>query len=361
MDRRSLLRITTGLIGAAVLATALLTTPASAGGGLPGAPPPFDKGGVKLALIVYLSGGDYYQNYEAGVKRQAERLGIELHTFQGRQKPDEEREQIRQAINLGVNGIVIAGGKGEAVQDVVQEALDAGIKIAVQNITLPQKEIIVIDQDESKQLDLVLNQAVNDNGDAFNVGYIYVEGFPALDKRDKAWQAFKKSHPKVKEVARWGAVDDTPAETVANQTAAVFRAHPEINVILGPWDEFSRGAKIATDEAGLNKSVKIYSVDVSTSDIQAIREPDSPWAATVAISASGTGAAAVRAVALALTHELKETLVLLPPTLITRKFLIDNDVKNEEQLNAKLPAFRLEDAVTSDWIKTANRQASAAQ
>lgn len=334
-------------------AGAALAFPAAAAAGIPGAPAPFDKGGVKLALIVYLSGGDYYQNYEAGVKRQADALGIDLRTFEGRQKPDEQREQIRQAINLGVQGIILAGGKGEAISDVVQEALDAGITVAVQNVELPQKEVIVIDQDESKQLDLVLGQAIKDNGEDFKAGYIYVEGFPALDKRDKVWQAFKKSHPQVRQLAQWGAVDDTPAQTTANQTAAALRANPDINVILGPWDEFARGAKIAVDEGSLGEQVKIYSVDVSTSDIQAIREPGSPWVATAAISAAGTGAAAVRAVSLSLTGELKDTKVLLPPTLITRQFLIDNDVKNEEELNAKLPEFRLEGAVTAGWIKPA--------
>jgi simple sugar transport system substrate-binding protein len=349
MKRRTLLGLATG----ALLAASTIMGGIANAQGIAGAPAPFDKGGVKVALIVYLSGGDYYQNYEAGVKRQADKLGIELRSFQGRQKPDEQREQIRQAINLGVSGIILAGGKGEAVSDVVQEALDAGIKIAVQNITLPQKDIIVIDQDENKQLNLVLEQAVKDNGDNFKAGYIYVEGFPALDKRDVAWQAFKKSHPNVSQLAQWGAVDDTPAQTVANQTAAVFRANPDINVVLAPWDEFARGAKIAVDEAGLNERVKIYSVDVSTSDIQAIREPNSPWVATSAISASGTGAAALRAIALSLTGELKETNILLPPTLITRQFLLDNDVKTEEELNAKLPEFALEHAVTADWISKA--------
>ena len=134
----------------------------------------------------------------------------------------------------------------------------------------------------------------------------------------------------------------------------MFRAHPDLNVILAPWDEFGRGAKIATDEAQFGKQVKIYSVDVSTSDIQAIREPNSPWVATVAISASGTGAAAARGRRpSALTGELKQTQILLPPTLITQKFLNDNDVKSEEDLNKKLPAFHLDNAVTSDWIKAA--------
>src|ERR1700689_3219911 len=100
-----------GLVAAASLTT---MTRAGHADGLPGAPAPFDKGDVKVALVSYLSGGDFFQAYEAGVTRQAKALGIDLHVFQGRQRPDEEREQIRQAIDLGVKGIIVNGGKAEA-------------------------------------------------------------------------------------------------------------------------------------------------------------------------------------------------------------------------------------------------------
>jgi simple sugar transport system substrate-binding protein len=43
--------------------------------GISGAPAPFDKGGVKIALVSYLSQGDYFEAYEAGVARQAKALG----------------------------------------------------------------------------------------------------------------------------------------------------------------------------------------------------------------------------------------------------------------------------------------------
>jgi simple sugar transport system substrate-binding protein len=52
--------------------------------GINGAPPPFDKGGVKVALVSYLSQGDYFEAYEAGVARQAKALGVDLHIFQGK-------------------------------------------------------------------------------------------------------------------------------------------------------------------------------------------------------------------------------------------------------------------------------------
>lgn len=318
--------------------------------GIPGAPAPFDKGGVKIALVAYLSGGDYFQAAEAGATRQAKALGVDLRIFPGRQKPDEQREQIRQAIDLGVQGIIVSGGKAEAVSDVVQEALDKGIKVVAGNIYLTNPGVVIVDQDESKQLDLVLDQVLKDNGDNFSAGYVYVEGFPALDRRDKAWTAFKAKHPGVKQVAQWGAVDDTTAQSVANQTAAVLRAHPEITVILAPYDEFARGAKIAVNEAGLQDKVKIYSVDVSTSDIQEIREPNSPWVATAATSAEGGGEVQVRALALAIASQLKEQKVLLAPTLITRQFLEENDIQTEANLTQKLPAFLGRSVAAAPWI-----------
>jgi simple sugar transport system substrate-binding protein len=327
------------LLGLAAAASLTAMTRAGHADGLPGAPPPFDKGDVKVALVSYLSGGDFFQAYEAGVTRQAKALGIDLHVFQGRQRPDEEREQIRQAIDLGVTGIIVNGGKAEAVSKVV-----AG------NIYLKNPGVIVVDQDFVGQLDLVLDQVEKENGDKFKAGYVYVEGFPALDNRDKAWAKFKTKHPGVEQVAQWGSVDDTTAKTVADQTAAVFRAHPEISVVIAPYDEFVRGVKLATDDAGVSDKVKIYGVDVSTSDIQEIREPKSAWVATSAASAEGIGEVAARAIALAIAGQLKEDKVYTKATLITQKFLDDNNIKSEKELVAKLPAFLGRDIASAPWI-----------
>ena len=85
-----------------------------------GAPAPFDKGGVKVALISYISAGDFFQAYQAGAEAQAKALGIDLRIFPGRQDAAEEREQINQAINLGVQGIIIDHGLPESLKDVAQ-------------------------------------------------------------------------------------------------------------------------------------------------------------------------------------------------------------------------------------------------
>ena len=73
------------------------------GAGISGAPAPFDRGGVKIALVSYLSQGDYFEAFEAGVARQAKALGVDLRIFQGKQDAAQQRDQIEQAIDLGVN------------------------------------------------------------------------------------------------------------------------------------------------------------------------------------------------------------------------------------------------------------------
>lgn len=210
--------------------------------------------------------------------------------------------------------------------------------------------VVILDQDFVLQLELVLDEVKKDNGTDFNAGYVYVEGFPALDQRHKAWQRFKKQYPGVKQLAQWGAVDDTTSASVANQTQAAFLANPDISVVVAPYDEFARGVKIAADENSFADKIKIYSVDVSTSDIQAMREPGSPWVATSAASADGIGETALRTLAPDIAGQLKERNVCVEATLITQKFLKDHDIKSEKDLVAKFPAFLGREVSSAPWI-----------
>ena len=78
MFRRSLLK----LIGGMVALPVTLSTSAFAGG----MPAPFDNpGDVKIALVRYLSTGDFFQAYLSGVETQAAALGVDLRVFDSRQ------------------------------------------------------------------------------------------------------------------------------------------------------------------------------------------------------------------------------------------------------------------------------------
>lgn len=324
--------------------------------GLEGAPAPFDQGGVRIALVNYLSQGDYFQAYEAGAVRQAEALGIDLRVFPGKQDAAEQRDQIEQAISLGVAGIIVNHGQPEALQDVVQQALDGGIKVVAFDVNLENPEVPQIEQSDHEIARQALDQALKENGDKFTAGYVYVAGFAPLDRRDEVWTEVKTAHPGIVEKARWGAVDSTTATSVAGQTSAVLRANPDITVVFAPYDEFARGVKLGATEAGVADKIKIYSADISTSDIQEMREEGSPWVATAATNPAIVGEVSVRAVALLIAGEDPGHNIIVKPALVTQDDLVKNDIKTMEELSAKLPSFGHSDAATAAWIPAAPAQ-----
>ena len=319
--------------------------------GIKGAPAPFDQGHVKLAFISYLSQGDYFESYEAGVAAQAKALGADLRIFQGKQDAALERDQVEQAINLGVKGILITHGEPEALKDVVQKAVDAGIKVVIKDVAIDNPKVPLISQNDHAIAQAVLDQALKDNGKSFNAGYVYVSGFRPLDLRDEIWSAVKKENPGVHEVARWGSVDSSTATTVGNQTSAALRAHPEITVVFAPYDEFARGVKLGAEEAGAASKIKIYSADISTSDIQEIRQEGSPWVATAATNPTVAGEVSLRALALLVAGQDPGRVVEVKPTLITRDDLVKNDIKTIADLEAKFPAFGHSDVATAPWLQ----------
>ncbi len=337
-------------------AAAIVSTPSTAvAAGLAGAPAPFDKGNVDVALVSLFSDGDFFQVYQAGAEKQAQALGVHLRRFPGRGDSAHQRDAIEQAINLGVKGLIIDHGMPDTIRDVAQKAVDAGIKVVAFDVNLNNPRIPQIEQSDHDLAQLVLAQALKDNGPKFDAGLVYVPGSAPLDRRFAVWQQVKKDNPGIHELARWGTVSGSVAATVADQSAAVFRAHPQINVVFAPWDEFARGVKLAVDEGKLNGKVRIYSADISTPDIEAMRAPDSAWVATAATNPAVVGAVSVRSVALLLAGQDPGHQIIVKPTLVTRDLLVQQHITNLAELESKLPAFAHSDAANAKWIPEAGQ------
>jgi len=321
-----------------------------------GMPAPFDNAGeVKIALVRYLSTGDFFQSYLSGVETQAAALGVDLRVFDSRQDAALQADMVDQAIALGVDGIIIQHGLTESMKDAAQRAVEAGIKVVAFDVNVENAAIPQVEQSDYMLGKLALEQAVVDNGDSFTAGYVYVPGIAPLDRRDVAWEDIKTANPGIKQAAMFGTLDNPIANSVANQARSVLMANPNINVIFAPYDEFAKGVKIAVDEAGLTSDIKIYSADVSTADISAMREPGSAWAATVATNPAVVGEVSVRTLALMLAGESPDAQVIVPPTLITQDFLNSEDIKNMGDLGAKMPQFAHADVSMADWMPLPKR------
>ncbi|MCS2608250.1 substrate-binding domain-containing protein [Halomonas dongshanensis] len=314
-------------------------------------PAPFDAPEeVSIAVVRYISTGDFFQAYLAGVEAQAEALGVELRVLDSRQDAALQADMVDQAIALGVDGIIIQHGLSESMQEAAQRAIDAGIDVVAFDVEIDNPAIPQIEQSNYLLGELALEQAAADNGDDFTAGYVYVPGIAPLDQRNAAWEDFKAAHPGVTEAAVFGTLDNPIANAVANQARAVIQANPAIDVFFAPYNEFAAGVKIAVDEMGLGEDISIYSADISTSDIAAMREPGSPWAATVATNPTVVGEVSVRTLALLMAGETIESPVIVPPTLITQDFLDDNAIDSMATLSEKMPQFAHAEVALADWL-----------
>lgn len=340
-------RMALGLAGGIAALASGFVTPAMAAD----MPAPFDNpGDVKIALVRYLSTGDFFQAYLSGVEAQAAAIGVDLRVLDSRQDAALQADMVDQAIALGVDGIIIQHGLTESMQEAAQRAIDAGIKVVAFDVNVENDAIPQVEQSDYLLGKLALEQAVADNGDTWNAGYVYVAGIAPLDRRDVAWQDIKAAHPGIKELAMFGTLDNPIANSVANQARSVLQANPDITVMFAPYDEFTKGVKIAVDEAGMTDKVNIYSADVSTADIAAMREEGSAWAATVATNPAVVGEVSVRTLAMLLAGEDPGHNVIVPPTLITQAFLNENNIGNMEELSASMPQFAHADVAVPDWM-----------
>ena len=86
-----------------------------------------------------------------------------------------------------------------------------------------------------------------------------------------------------------------------------------------------------------------------------MREPGSAWVATVATNPAVVGEVCVRSLAIMLTGGDPGRSVIVPPTLITQKFLNDNDIKNMDDLGAKMPQFQHADVAMTGWMPLPKR------
>ncbi len=314
-------------------------------------PAPFDNASeVKIALVRYLSTGDFFQAYLSGVEAQAAAIGVDLRVFDSRQDAALQADMVDQAIALGVDGIIVQHGLTESMQDAVQRALDAGIKVVAFDVNVENPAVPQVEQSDRDLARLALEQAITDNGEAWKAGYVYVPGIAPLDRRDETWKIFKDRYPGIDEAAVFGTLDNPIANSVANQARSVLQANPDITVMFAPYDEFAKGVKIAVDEAGLTDQIDIYSADVSTADIAAMREAGSAWVATAATNPAVVGEVSVRTLAMLLAGEDVPASVIVPPTLITQKMLHEGDIKNMADLSAKLPQFAHADVSVPDWM-----------
>jgi simple sugar transport system substrate-binding protein len=292
---------------------------------------------VRIALVRQLAEGDYFQQWLAGAQAQANKLGVQLLISDASGDNAKQALDMQTAINEKPDAIIVDHGFAQTMDPPIKQALDAGIPVICFDVDPGDSRAIVETQSDHDIAQLGLNQMLKDIGGKGQVLYVYVAGYAPLDARNEVWKQVKAANPGIIQVAQIGAVNQSTAETVADQAKAALQAHPSVVAIFAPYDEFAKGAVMAVDELGLQTKIKVYGADISTADIGVMTAPNSPWVATVAADPANVGAVAVRAAYVKATGGNVPPNIVVPVALITQQALVSGHVKNMAQLAQAIP------------------------
>ncbi|MCG8480725.1 MAG: substrate-binding domain-containing protein [Spirochaetales bacterium] len=318
-----------------------------------GAPAPFDGSSgreLHIAHISYLVEGEFMQMYRAGLEAQARELGMRVTVLGRHADAQAQANFVNQAINLGVDGIVIQHGLTETMRGPAQDALDAGIPVVAFDVDLENANIPQVAQNDPQHGLNAITTIVEDFDGEVDMAYVRVAGILPLDKRDGPIQDIVAAYPGVNIVAQTGTLDSPIAVRNADQAQAVLRANPEIRAYLAPYDEFAKGIVLALEELEMTDSVRVYSIDISTQDIEIMTQPGSPWVMTSAVNPAEMGAVSVRTLAQVMAGENVPRDILVEPEIFTADMLREAGVTNMEELMASFEAFNESPAARSIWM-----------
>jgi simple sugar transport system substrate-binding protein len=172
-----------------------------------------------------------------------------------------------------------------------------------------------------------------------------------LERRDDVWREFAADHSWKQKFAV-GKFSHEVAADNARLAADALKAHPEVKAVFAPYDELTKGTVAAIEKNHLETKVAAYGIDISNADIELMTKKDSPWKATATTDPSAIGAAVVRTLALRLAGQLERKEVVFPGILVTQSFLLENQIKNMDDLRAKLPDLNLTKIASAPWIQS---------
>ena len=247
--------------------------------------------GPNIALFNPLGNNTYVASAEEGVRSIVEAAGGTVQAFDAGFNPEEQLNQINDAITSGgFDAFIIYSVDGVGVTVGVDAAAEAGIPVIALDAPInPDRRTLVPYANVAGQVArtgvgdgthlgnaiVMACEGVDPCEVAFLIGF---QGFPLdLDRVDTI-NSIIASHPNIQMVAVQEAqyLEDVGFDV----TTDLLQANPGLDVIASVGDQMIIGAEIAVQDAGLEGQVKLIGNGASAPGYEAVVE--GRWFATVA-------------------------------------------------------------------------------
>lgn len=310
---------------------------------------------IKIAVIRNLPSDDHTKQFLDGAVSEGQALGYQVDTFISNGDDAKFQELVAQQIEKDYDGFIISHGKAEYSTEMLQPALNRGIKIVTFDTSFKDgvipEGITSTAQDDYSLAKLSLDEIVarSANKPARVIKLWYGPGVPPLDRREEIYKQYE-AEGKIETLELIGpsTLDDVQGE-VSTRVSAILAKYPEgsVDAIWASWDELAKGGYKALQEAN-RKDIQLISIDISNQDINLMMEPDSIWKATAAVDPRLIGMVNMRILAKKLKGEETPQTYDLAAHLIKQEDL--NADTTMDTLKQVVPGWGESDAFNEPWM-----------
>lgn len=205
---------------------------------------------------------------------------------------------IENAVQLGVDAIIVHGITAEALQGAVKTAEKAGIPVVAIDVPLTGDNVISVISSDNYAAGLAMTRyMVGRLGGRGNIVVMYAPGIPVIDQRYTALRTVLKDYPDIKIVAELPWRAPAYVQSSMDEMERFLRANPKKGSVDAVWsgaDMPAIGAAKAIARAKRQDQMFIVSMDALPEALSMIKEGPH-FASTIAQNPREMGIAAANA------------------------------------------------------------------
>lgn len=278
------------------------------------APPVLAKQKVVGVSNLWL-GNDWNARCNQTIIDYLEKRGCKVISTNAQGNTGQQKADVENFVSMGVNGIVIKGGEGDAFLDVSKKAWDANIPVVTVIMFLPYAVHNSVEDSWQGSTNLAVWLVNQMRGSGKYIG-MDAAGWHTLEVRKRAYDEVLRWFPEIERIGEYHEVN--PADPINNAykiTKATLRAHPDLKGVATTWGLPAVGAIKAIREMKKEKQVSIISIDQEAALLAQMHKPGCPPTAVVGIEPVIQGTEAAKAMWDAMQYktvqEAKEALPVL--------------------------------------------------
>jgi ribose transport system substrate-binding protein len=266
-------------IGAAIVGCTGASKDQSAAGG--GAAAKTDSGRITIAVIGKSSNNPVFLAARTGAEQAArdisarQKLDVRVNWLTPPQEDAEmQAQRIRQAVNDGADGILLAASDAGKVTGAINDAVDRGVPVMMFDSDAPQsKRFAIYGVDDAKSGETVMKELATAMGETGKVAILAGnQNAPNLQRRVQGVKAEAAKHPGIQIVGTFNHIE-TPQDAAA-EVLRVNNAYPDIRgwAMVGGWPLFTQTLLTDLDP---NKQ-KVVAVDALPAELPYVEKGITP-------------------------------------------------------------------------------------